>query len=125
MELDLVDAVAEAVVRAQYGRVLVREAPPLERCAAEFGSERKDALVRPAGPLTVERLDERPVLRDEVVIAKRRRLIRDRDGNAASLRRAKETGRGLRETRSEVCGNVREVCGSSSGLEPSRRRTFD
>ena len=75
VELDLVDPVAEAVVGAQLRRVLVREPSPFERLAAEQLAEPAQRLVRPAGALARDRLDERPVLAVEVVALERRRLV--------------------------------------------------
>ena len=76
VELDLVDPVAEAVVRAQARRILVREPSPLERLAGQERAERARARGRPAGALTLERLGERPVLGEQVVAVERRRLVR-------------------------------------------------
>ena len=70
VELDLVDPVAVAVVGAQDGRVLVRLPAPLERLAARDLAERAGAVVGPAGALALERLDQRPVLLEEVVAAR-------------------------------------------------------
>jgi hypothetical protein len=75
VELDLVDPVPVAVVRAQDGRVLVGEPPPLERLAAGELAERGRALLRPAAALAPQRLDERAVLLEEVVALERRRLV--------------------------------------------------
>jgi hypothetical protein len=75
VELDLVDALTEAVVRAQDGRVLVREAAELERLAAAEPAERGAPLLRRAAALAPERLDERPVLGEQVVPCERGRLV--------------------------------------------------
>ena len=50
MELDLVDPLPEAVVRAQLRRVLVREPPPLERLAGQRAAEVGAAVRRPPAP---------------------------------------------------------------------------
>ena len=63
VELDLVDPLAVAVVRAEHRRMLVREPPPLERLPAQHASERGDARLERAAALTLESLGERPVLR--------------------------------------------------------------
>ena len=76
MELDLVDPLAEAVVRPQLRRMLVREPPPLERLAVEQRPERRTALGRPARAFALERLDERSIRREEVVTGERGRLVR-------------------------------------------------
>ena len=48
VELDLVDAVAEAVVGAQLRRMLVGQASPLQRLAAPGGADRLGLLARPS-----------------------------------------------------------------------------
>ena len=75
IELDLVDPLAEAVVRAKPRRVVVREPAELERLAAERRAERAQRLVRPRSALARDRLDERTVLAVEVVSLERRRLV--------------------------------------------------
>jgi hypothetical protein len=75
VELDRVDAVAEAVVRAELRRVLVREPRPLERLAGQRAAELRAPLRRPAGTLPLERLDERRVAAEEIVALERRRLV--------------------------------------------------
>src|SRR5215212_5475698 len=82
MELDLVDAVAEPVVRAQPRRILVRQAPPLQRLAAEHVAEDAQLGIGPGRPLSRHGFDERPVPTVEVV-ALGRRLVR---GAARSCR---------------------------------------
>jgi len=77
MELDFVDPVAETIVRAEARRVLVRQAPPLERLTAEKPAELARALDRPAGAVTLEPFGERPVLSEQVVTLERRRLVQD------------------------------------------------
>src|SRR6476619_3340450 len=78
VELDLVDPLAEPVVRAHARWILVREPSPLERRAGQKGAERTRTRGRPAGALTLERLGERPVLGEQVVAVERRRLVRRR-----------------------------------------------
>ena len=75
MELDLVDPLAEAVVRPQDRRVLVGEPSQLERLAAAEAAERRAALFRGAAALAPERLHEGLVLREQVVALERRRLV--------------------------------------------------
>src|SRR6478672_406779 len=77
MELDLVDPVAEAVVRVQPRRALVREAAPFLRLAGQELAEPARLLVRPVCPLARECLDEGTVLEEEVVARERRRLVED------------------------------------------------
>ncbi len=84
MELDLVDAMAVAVMCAQDRRMLVREPPPFERRAAGDLAERGEPILRERPALAPHRLDERPVLRIEVVAAKRRRLVEDGAGGIVS-----------------------------------------
>ena len=81
MELDV-------VVPAQDRRVLVREAAPLERLAPELRSEREQVVLGLRRAFATERLEQRRVTGDEVVVAERRRLVRRGDRDAASLRRA-------------------------------------
>jgi hypothetical protein len=76
VELDLVDSLAEAVVRPQDGRVLVREPAELERLATAQPPERRAALLLRRVSLPAQRLDERPVLGEQVVPGERRRLVR-------------------------------------------------
>ena len=76
VELDLVDPVAVAVVRAQDGRVLVRARAERERLpGAEQAPPLHQPLLRPAGALAPDALGERPVLRVEVDPGERRRLV--------------------------------------------------
>jgi hypothetical protein len=51
MELDLVDAIAEAIVRPEARRVLVRQAPPHDGFAGQKRTERHRAIGRPARAL--------------------------------------------------------------------------
>jgi hypothetical protein len=55
--------------------VLVREPTELERLAAAESPELGAALLGGTAALAAERLDERPVLREQVVPGERRRLI--------------------------------------------------
>ena len=75
MELDLVDALAETVVRAQDRRVFVRSRAPRQRLAAELRAERDHPRLAPAAALAAQRLGQRAVLREEVVALERRRLV--------------------------------------------------
>jgi hypothetical protein len=76
VELDLVDPLAEAVVRAEDRRVLVREPSQLERAPAAEPPEGGAALLGRRIALASKRLHERPVLREQVVPLERRRLVR-------------------------------------------------
>ena len=75
VELDLVDPLAEAVVRTQHRRMLVREPAPLERLAAEGRPEGGDLRLPGRAALAPQRLDEGRVLLVEVVARERRRLV--------------------------------------------------
>jgi hypothetical protein len=85
VELELVDALAVAVVRSQRRRMLVREPPPFEWLAAERLAERGDLLLPGRSALPRDGLDKWPIRREEVVAHERRRLVR---------RRARDPGRG-------------------------------
>ena len=62
VELDLVDAVAEAVVRAQHRRIRVGLSRPSRAASPPaLGAERGAPLPRPAGALALERLAEHAV----------------------------------------------------------------
>jgi hypothetical protein len=80
MELDPVGAV-------ENRRMLVRQAPPLERLAPELGPEGKQVVLGPRPTLATKRLEQRRVRRDEVVVAERRRLVGGADSDGSSLRR--------------------------------------
>jgi len=75
VELDLVDPVAESIVRAEARWVLVRQPSPLERRSGEERAELTRARGRPASALTLECFGERPVLGEQVVAFERRRLV--------------------------------------------------
>jgi len=78
VELDLVDAVAEAVVGAQLRRVLVGEPAELDRlAAARDRPDRADRVHGEVAALPRDRLDEGPVRLEDVVVLERGRLIRD------------------------------------------------
>ena len=86
MELDLVDPLAVAVVRAQTGRMLVREPAPLEGLAAQRPPERDDLRLPRRAALAAQPFDERCVLLVKVVVPERRRLIGRRDGVEVAIR---------------------------------------
>jgi hypothetical protein len=90
MKLDLVDPLAETVVRPQLRRMLVCEPAPLERLAAEQGAERTQLRVRPGSALACDGFDQRPVLAVEVVPRERRRLVRARGRGVERHRRTAE-----------------------------------
>ena len=76
--VDLVDAVAEAVVGAHHGRVLVGEPAQLDRLGA--AGERADLarlLVDPAGALALNRLHEGHVAGVEVDALEGGSLVED------------------------------------------------
>jgi hypothetical protein len=66
VELDLVAAVAEAVVRVQHRRMLVGLDAPAHRLAAPEGARGAQAIARPAAALALEPLAERRVVLEEV-----------------------------------------------------------
>jgi len=69
MELHLVDAVAEAVVRAELRRIGVGlEAPADRLLGAGQPAQLANALLRPRGALSLERLPQRPVGLEQVVV---------------------------------------------------------
>src|SRR5262245_60821801 len=74
MELD-------AIMAVQNGRVLVREAAPLERLAAELRAECEHVVLGRRGALAPEPLEQGRVAGDEVVVAKRGRLVRRAEGH--------------------------------------------
>ena len=83
VELDLVDAVAVAVVGAQLGLVLVRLEAPADRLArAADRAQLAGAVLGPLGALAAQRLDQRPVGVEGVVVLQRRRLVEDLVGAA-------------------------------------------
>src|SRR5439155_991102 len=76
MELHLIDAVAEAVVRVQLRRILIGLEAPADRLLGpgqvpEIG----DQVLRPRGALSLHRLAQRPVGFEEVVVDERGRLV--------------------------------------------------
>jgi hypothetical protein len=92
VELHFVDPVPEAVVRAEDRRIGVRLSAPDDRLAAGQGPEAVRSRLRPATSLAPERLDEGPVLPEEVVVRQRRRLVQH------LVRRATEAFGGLHAT---------------------------
>ena len=76
MELGLVDAVAEAVMGLQARRICVCEKAPFD-CLPRSGAaaELRHLLFRPAGAFALQRLAQRRIERDRVVIFERRRLV--------------------------------------------------
>ena len=78
MELDLVDAVAEAIVRAQLRRVGVGLESPVDRLlGAGQRSEVVHEVMGPRSALAFERLAQRRVGFEEVVVDERRRLVHE------------------------------------------------
>ena len=75
VELDLVDSLAEPVVRAQDGRVCIGEPTPFERLARQLLAELDCAFFGEAAAFAAQRLDERDVVREEVHAFERRRLV--------------------------------------------------
>ena len=78
MELDLVDAVAEAVVGAQLRRVLVRLEAPADRLRrAGEGADLDRPGLGPLSALAAKRLDQHPVGAERVVTRERQALVDD------------------------------------------------
>ena len=77
VELDLVAAVAEAVVGVQHRRVLVGLDAPAHRLAAPERAGGAQALARPAAALALEALPQRRVVLEEVAALQRRDLVED------------------------------------------------
>ena len=86
VELDLVDPLAEAVVGAERRRVLVREPPELERCAAAEPAERGALVLALCRTFSPKRLDERQVLGEEVVVPRAAAAGSQRGGTRTSSR---------------------------------------
>ena len=104
MELHLVDPVAEAIVRAEPRRVLVRQAAPLERLSAQEPAELARVLGGPACAFALQRLCERPVLA---------RTGRNPRAAAAGSTRSFATTRSRRQcygvTRASLCRGCRRA----------------
>ena len=77
VELDLVQAVAIAVVGAQDRLVLIGQHAPAQRLGARQPPECDRAIVRPGATLALERLDQRRVRREDVPVLQRRGLVED------------------------------------------------
>jgi hypothetical protein len=89
MKFHHVDAVAEAVVRAQFGQVPVGLARQvLDVLAPDQGADLVEVVGGPVGAEFANRLDQRPVTRIAVVVFKRAGLIEH-------LVRGKNGGRGI------------------------------
>src|SRR5439155_177737 len=77
VELDLVDAVAVAVVGAEDRRIGVRLHAPAERLAPRQLAEPPEALFRPGGTLPANALRQGAVGGEQVVAFERGRLVQD------------------------------------------------
>jgi hypothetical protein len=87
MEFDLVDALAARTVRAQFGLVAVGEVGECERLRfAQRLAVVRQGLAVPVRARARERLAERGVGGEEVVVGKRRRLVRDFVCRAGAMR---------------------------------------
>ena len=75
MKLDLVDALAVAVVGAQHRRKGVGLDAPVDRLPSGDGAELADAVERPPAALALQRVGEGVIALERVVAAQRRRLI--------------------------------------------------
>src|SRR2546423_5119120 len=84
MEIDLVDAVAEAVVSAEHRHVLVGLLAPAQRFAAHLLAEAAHALLCPSAALAAERLDQHAVVIEQVVALEWRRLVQHLVGDRHS-----------------------------------------
>jgi hypothetical protein len=87
MELDFVDPVSVAIVRAQDRRVLVRLAAELDRLAARERPDLARLVARPLRALALERLYQHLVLLEDVVADERRRLVQHLVGRRLRARR--------------------------------------
>ena len=86
VELDLVDPVAEAVVGAELGRVLVRHPAELDRRRPPGDlADGPDRVDRKVAALAGDGLDERPVRLEDVVVGERRRLVGHRVGRVGRV----------------------------------------
>ncbi len=76
MELDLIDPVAETIVGPQHGRVGVGLKPPVDRLLRTGETAQlADHVLCPRATFPLERLAQRRVRLEEVVVDERRRLI--------------------------------------------------
>src|SRR5207247_6116033 len=105
-------------------RMTVRVAPVREHlCAAHHRAVRAHALFRPAAALAREPLAERAVEVEQVHVLERRRLVLDRVGGAARIRRARIahlTGPGSWPTTRTARG--RAPCAARCSSPPCPRR---
>src|SRR3989304_2510229 len=85
-ELNLVEAVAVAVVALQLGRITVSGHAELDRLRpAERLSKRRQLSFRPGGPLALDRLTQHDIAGEQIVRLERRRLIEDFEQGDAVL----------------------------------------
>ena len=78
VELDLVDPVAVAVVGAELRLLFVRLEAPADRLVrAADRRELAGAALGPLGTLSPQRLDQRPIGVERVVVLQRGRLVED------------------------------------------------
>jgi hypothetical protein len=78
MKLNLVDAVAEAVVGPQDGRIAIGlKSPGDDLCAAGHFAEPRQPVETPGAPLAGHGLAQRDVAGEEVVVLEGRRLVLD------------------------------------------------
>ena len=76
--LDLVDAIAVAVVRFEYGNVALGALGVIERLGGgDHGAEIADSVETPLATLANQRLTQRAVGLERVVVDERRRLVED------------------------------------------------
>ena len=121
VELDLVDAVAEAVVGAELRRVLVGQPAELDgRGAAGELAHGADPVDREVAALAGDRLDERAVGLEDVVVGERHRLVGDRVGGCAS--RARRTGLLDRAHRHQLSQSDRSLGCPGTEERPAERR---
>ena len=87
VELDLVDAVSEAVMGNERGLVLVRLAAPFTglRGAGER-ADLRDPVLGPVAALAPKRLDENAVRLEDVVVLERRGLVQNLVGGVGCAR---------------------------------------
>jgi hypothetical protein len=75
MELDLVDAMPEAIVSAQDRRVGVGEASPRQCVATGLDAEPPETLACPRGAFALDRFEQHAVAGENVVALERWRLV--------------------------------------------------
>ena len=121
VELDLVAAVAEAIVGVQHGRVLVGLDAPAHRLAAPERARGAQALARPSAALALERLLQRGVVLEQVAALQRRDLVEDLVGRGR--RREHQWVSSVTERRQKVTRSATSASASTSSATGDRGPT--